>query len=154
MKTHNRPLSPDLPEDIRKYLETVPPLSQEDLAELRAAAGELDSDPAFQAEYLKGLFIEKMFEALEDRHETQSEFARRWGKTRQYVSKLFHESKRVNFTIETLCDMAHQFGLRVDLRVLRPNEVAQMMSCVASERTLISPEARWGEAPPPPSRLQ
>lgn len=137
MKTHSQPLSKDLPGELRTYLNTVAPLGVEDVEELQAAANELDADPAFQADYLKGLFIEKILEALQERHETQSDLARRWGKSRQYVSKLFNESNRVNFTIETLCQMARQVGLRVEIRVVRPSETASAMSCGATEAPLL-----------------
>jgi transcriptional regulator with XRE-family HTH domain len=125
MKRHDTPLSPEIPEDLRAYLENVPAVSPEDVARLAAAAELLDEDPSFQAEFLKSIFVEKMIEALKERGESQSELARRWGKTRQYVSKLFNEDKRVNFTIETMCEMAHQVGLRLDLCVLMPDQTAQ-----------------------------
>ena len=97
MNTANHPLSPDLPADLREYLENVPPVTEQDLAALRKAGEALDRDPAFQADYLKSLFVERMLEALEEVGETQSDLARRWNRSRQYVSKLFHEE---SFDIE------------------------------------------------------
>jgi AraC-like DNA-binding protein len=94
----------------------------EDLAELESAAGELDGDSRFHAEYLKSLFVEQVLEAMAARGESQNQLARRWGKSRQYVSKLFREDKRVNFTIETMTEIVALLGRRLDLRVRLQSE--------------------------------
>jgi transcriptional regulator with XRE-family HTH domain len=106
-----------VPENLRMDSNPVAVLTDEDLARLKAAAAALDSDPEFQADYLKSLFVEKMLEALAERGENQTQLAQRWGKTRQYVSKLFREDKRVNFTIETMSSLAGLLGRRLELQV-------------------------------------
>jgi transcriptional regulator with XRE-family HTH domain len=143
MNTTNHPLSADLPADLREYLAAVPPVTERDLAALRKAAEALDRDPAFQADYLKSLFVERMLEALAELGETQSGLARRWNRSRQYVSKLFREDKKVNFTIETLCELAHLLNRRVAIEVLREDEVAHVMRCVATHRQIEPLEAHW-----------
>jgi transcriptional regulator with XRE-family HTH domain len=143
MNTAKIPLSADLPADIREYLATVPPVTEQDLAALRQAGEALDRDPGFQADYLKSLFVERMLGAMEELGETQSDLARRWNRSRQYVSKLFHEDKKVNFTIETLCELAHLLNRRVAIEVLREDEVAHVMRCVATQREIEPLEARW-----------
>src|SRR4029077_1960435 len=110
MKTN--PSNTHTPEKLREYLNTIPAVADEDLDQLRAAAAELDSDPAFQADYLKSLFVEKMLEAMKERGENQTQLALRWGKSRQYVSKLFNEDRRVNFTLETMSSLAQLLGCR------------------------------------------
>jgi transcriptional regulator with XRE-family HTH domain len=122
MKTQSQPLSSDLPEDLRTHLAAVPAVTADNLEELRDAAKQLDNDPAFQAEYLKSLFVEKLLAALGERNENQNQLALRWGKSRQYVSKLFNEDKRVNFTIETMAELAHLLGRRLEIQVLSPGE--------------------------------
>lgn len=143
MKTTNIPLSPDLPADIREYLATVPPVTEQDLAALRKAGEALDHDPAFQADCLKSLFVERMLEAMEEIGETQSALARRWNHSRQYVSKLFREDKKVNFTIETLCELAHLLNRRIAIEVLREDEVAHVMRCATAQRMIEPLEAHW-----------
>jgi transcriptional regulator with XRE-family HTH domain len=143
MNTPNTPLSADLPADIREYLATVPPVSEQDLAELRKASEALDHDPAFQADFLKSLFVERMLEAMEELGETQSALALRWNCSRQYVSKLFNQDRKVNFTIETLCELAHLLKRRVAIEVLRENEVAHVMRCVPMHREIEPLEAHW-----------
>jgi transcriptional regulator with XRE-family HTH domain len=143
MKTTNIPLSPELPADIREYLATVPPVTEQDLTALRHAGEALDHHPAFQADFLKSLFVERMLEAMEEIGETQSDLARRWNRSRQYVSKLFHEDKKVNFTVETLCELAHLLNRRVAIEVLREDEVAHVVRCMPTRRTIESLEAHW-----------
>jgi plasmid maintenance system antidote protein VapI len=133
----------ELPEDIRAWLETVPTLTKNDLEDLRRAGEALDQDPAFCAELIKGRFVSEMLEAMEETGRTQAEVARAWGKTRQYLNKLLNEDKRVNFTVETLCELAHFLNRRIDLKVLREDEVAHVMRCIPTERTLRCPEAAW-----------
>lgn len=133
----------ELPEDIRAWLETVPRLTKNDLEELRRAGEALDKDPAFRAELIKGRFVSEMLEAMEEAGKTQAEVARVWGKTRQYLSKLLNEDKRVNFTVETLCELAHMLNRHIDLQVLREDEVVHVMRCVTTQREIEPLEAHW-----------
>lgn len=116
------PLPNDLPADLLAYLESVPPATPEMAARVAAANRALEDDPAFQADYLKSLFVENMYAALEERRETKATLAERLGKTRQYIQKLFSEDKRVNFTVDTLCAVAHALGRRVHLHICREHE--------------------------------
>ena len=75
----------------------------------------------------------------------QSELAKRWGKTRQYVSKLFNEDKRINFTIETMCELAHQLNRRLAIQVLEPNQVAYVMRCAVASHSSANPIVEWEE---------
>jgi hypothetical protein len=136
----NHPSNKELPETLRAYLDTIPAVTDEDLDQLRSAAAELDVDPEFQADYLKSLFVEKMLEALEKRGENQTHLAQRWGKSRQYVSKIFREDKRVNFTIETMSALAHQLGCRLELRVIPTNNAASVPAAGPAQKNLRSGE--------------
>ncbi len=124
----NNPLPNDLPADLRAYLESVPPVTAEMTERVAAANRALENDPAFQADFIKTLFVEKMYSALDERKETKATLADRLGKTRQYIQKLFNEDKRVNFTIETLCIVAHALGRRIHLHVCRENEQPMIIS--------------------------
>src|SRR2546421_12527691 len=131
----------ELPQHLKTFLESVPPLTEQDLDELHRAGEQLDQNPSFRADYLKSLFVEKMLEAMSETGANQTEIAKRWGKTRQYVSKLVNEDKRVNFTIETMCEFAHLVGRVFDIQVLRPNEIAHVIRTMATERYVLSPDA-------------
>jgi len=142
------PLSPDIPESLRAYLETIPEVTQEDLAQLRASAASLYDDPAFCADLIKGRFVCEMLEAMEETGKTQSDVARAWGKSRQYLHKLLNEDKRVNFTVDTLCELAHLLNRRIAVMVLRENEYARVMTKAASMPTPLSSEPIWQAFPP------
>ena len=126
-RPHHSPISADIPEVLREELERTPPVTPEMLAELAAANRRLNADPEFQADLLKGLFVEQMLEALEDRGETKAQLAERLGKTRQYIQKLFDEDKRVNFTVDTLCAVAHALGRCVQLHICRAEEAPMIL---------------------------
>ena len=154
MKPKNEnPLSADLPAEIREYLKAVPALSPEELEELRQAGEALDRDPAFRADYLKSLFVEKMLEAMAELGQSQSDLARRWKRSRQYISKLFNEDKRVNFTIETLCNMAHLLNRRVDIQVLREGEECCVVRSAPANRKIEGLESLWAKSISPTRRL-
>lgn len=117
----------DLPADLAALLAETPPLTPEVHTRLERAAAEADQDPQYHANYLKGLFVEELRQALEAKDISQSELARRMGCSRQYLSKLFAEDKRVNFTLDTLCALAHQAGRRVHLLVLPEGEAMHVL---------------------------
>jgi transcriptional regulator with XRE-family HTH domain len=146
MKTKHDSLSPALPADLRDYLETVPPVTAAELAHLQKAGEALDRDPAFQADYLKSRFAERMLEAMLELGETQSDLARRWHRSRQYVSKLFNEDKKVNFTVETLCEVAHLLNRRVDLRVLREDEETHVIRSAPAHRKMEPLASLWAKS--------
>ncbi|MEI6343488.1 MAG: helix-turn-helix domain-containing protein [Verrucomicrobiota bacterium] len=131
MNTKTRALE-GIPAELQEYLGNVPEVSDADRESLRRAIQDLDNDPRFLADVQKGLFVEQMLGALDERGESQSDLAKRLGKSRQYLSKLLNEDKRVNFTIETMCEVAHHLGRRLEILVLRPHEVATVASCLTS----------------------
>jgi len=135
-----------LPESLADLLAATPFLGKQDFQRLEKAGEQLHQDPAWQAEYLKGIFTEKMLEAMEEGHVSQSDLADMWEKSRQYVSKLFREDKRVNFTIETMTEMASLLGRRIELHILKSSESSTVIKCVAStHRVIASPLTAWGE---------
>lgn len=132
MNTSVNPMN-ELSEELRALLARVPKVEDLGLDALAKAAQDLDADPAFRADLIKGIFVERILQALEERNESQSELAKRWGKSRQYLSKLLNEDKRVNFTVETMCEIVHHLGHKLEILVLRPNEVATVQEYPASD---------------------
>jgi len=116
----------DMSPDLRAYLDGVPELTKEDLRELERAAKRLEDDPEFHAEVAQGLFVEQVLQALEERGESQNEFAKRLGKSRQYLSKILNEDRPANFTVETMCRIAHHLGRKLKVLMLRPGETARV----------------------------
>lgn len=143
MKPSSTPLSADIPPELRDYLASVPPVSKLELDELRKAAAELDRDPKFQADYLKGLFVNLILEAMAEQNISASELARRWNRSRQYLHKLLNEDQRVNFTIETMVELALLLDRRVHLQVLRQNEANHVIRCVPRHREIEPLAEQW-----------
>ena len=148
MKHPLPPLSADIPDILREELENTRPVTPEMLASLAKANRELFADPAFCADVLKGLFVEEMLTALDDRNESKAQLAERLGKSRQYIQKLFNEDKRVNFTVDTLCAVAHALGRRVHLHVCKAEEEPMIVSTMRS-RTVTS-QGEWPTRAPAP----
>ena len=121
-------------------------LSKADLDRLAEAAGQLDEDPKFRAEYLKSLLLEQIREAMDAKGISQSEMARRWGKTRQYLSRVLDEDKRVNFTLETLVELSALVGRKVEVNLLDPSEHTHVLRCKVTPRT-VAARGDFGEVP-------
>ena len=52
-----------------------------------------------------------------------------------------------------MSELTHLLGRRLDLQILRPNEVAHVVRSVPTERLLVRPEAAWsGENVPHTAR--
>lgn len=137
----------DLPADLRAYLESVPPVTPEMTERVARANRAAQDDPQFEADLMKMVFVNEMLTALDERKETKATLAERLGKTRQYIQKLFNEDKRVNYTVDTLCAVAHALGRRIHLHVYREHEKFVIIS---RPRTPILINAiSWGRASAP-----
>lgn len=97
-------------------------------AELAAANIQLESESAFLADIQKAKVVVALRGELDSRGESLSSLATRWGKTRQYVSRIFDVNERTNFTIETIVEAADLLGLRVTVQVHRPNQQVVLKS--------------------------
>ena len=137
--------SADLSEELAALLDGTPSVSELDLDRLGKAVQDLDNDPKWKAEFLKGRFVAEISAALEEQAISQTELANAWGKSRQYVSKLLNEDKRVNFTIETMCELAHLVHRSLDLPLLKTNEVSQIFRCVPTMREVLITSASLGD---------
>jgi plasmid maintenance system antidote protein VapI len=111
-------LSPELAE----LLEKTPIWTEEKAKQLEAAALDLDNDPQFMASVLKSKFVNEVYVGMEECGLNKNMLAQKWGKTRQYLSRVLNEGKRVNFTIETMVELANLLGKRVVLNVVGRHE--------------------------------
>lgn len=118
-----------LPADVAELLNRTPAITSALRERLARAAEEADRDPVFHANYLKGLVSQEILQALAERGETQSSLAERLGCTRQYLNKLLSEDRRVNFTLDTICSLAHLTGRRAHLVFVREDEEPHVLRC-------------------------
>jgi len=123
---------PEIPVEIAELLARTPKVTEAMQARLAAAAEELDHDSGFQEDFIKGHFVNSMLEAMGDEGLSQSEVARKWGRSRQYLHKLLNEDKRVNFTVETMVELAMLLKRRLELHVFKECEAAHVLRCVVS----------------------
>jgi len=103
----------------------VTPAQEQQLADSNRA---LDQSPKFSADLQKANVVTALRQALDKRHENQSAFAKRWGKTRQYVSRIFNLDVRTNFTIDTIAEAAQLLGMRVTVKIHRPEQEVMLRS--------------------------
>lgn len=140
MNTKPVPTADDLLADL---MARTPVLTEHDRRELAQAGQALQRDPAFLADYLKGLFVEDVLRALEEDGLTQSDLAVRMGKSRQYISKILNQDRRVNFTLDTLAEFSTALGRPLAMRLLAPNEAMTLLRLVSTAR-VIQPMPAWG----------
>ena len=114
--------SPSLPDDIAALFADARPTTTADLSQLERAAEALLGDPKFVADHAKGLIIEDILRAMEAAGMTRNALAGKIGKSRQYVSKILDEDRRVNFTIDSLAEFSAALGIQLCLRMLPESE--------------------------------
>ena len=115
---------------IEDFLKDVPLTSELDHDGLAQASRELDEDPAFVADYLKGVFVNEVYKAMDEAGLNANQLARKWGKSRQYLSKILNEDARVNFTIETMVELMLQLGRKVELHFPKQGESTMVINCL------------------------
>lgn len=118
-----------LPPEIAALLANTPKTTPATLERLREAGERLENDPAFQADFMKSQYVENVMQAMAEKGISQSELARRWGKSRQYLHKLLNEDKRINFTIETMVELVMLLDRRLEMHILKKDEAAHVLRC-------------------------
>jgi ribosome-binding protein aMBF1 (putative translation factor) len=111
-----------LPDDIAALFANTRQATPKELAALAKAADALRTDPAFLADYSKGLVVEDILRAMEEAGLNRNTLAAKLGKTRQYVGKILDEERRANFTIDTLAELSAALGVKLHVRMLPENE--------------------------------
>ena len=120
----------ELPAELAELFRNSKPVSQDAIDAIAATNRALADDADFMADILKGYFVERVLDGLEETGLNKSQLGKRIGKSRQYVNKILDEDKRVNFTIETMTKIAHAINCRLDIHVLKKNEEAQIFRTV------------------------
>lgn len=124
------------------------PVDELDLESLAKSIRELDNDPSFVSDKLKGAFISEIFNGMHETGINASQLAKKWGKTRQYVSKLLKEDKRVNFTIDTVVEVMMLLDRRVELHFPKKNETTMVLKCLRDEPVRTRDATRKGKVEP------
>jgi len=115
---------------LDELLKDVPLTQDLDLEALAEAGRVLDQDPEYVADYLKGLFVSEIYNAMDEQGINANQLAQRWGKSRQYLSKILNEDRRVNFTIDTIVDLMMQLDRRVELHFPHKRQHTAVIRCV------------------------
>lgn len=115
-------VSPETAEWLEDIFKDVPLTSELDLEEMAKASRDLDNDPKYVADYLKGHFVNDIYNAMHEQGINANQLAKKWGKSRQYLSKILNEDARVNFTIDSMVELMMQLDRRVELHFPHKNE--------------------------------
>mgnify|MGYP005855692417 CR=1 FL=1 len=108
----------DVSPELKALFAKSRPIEELDLKGLAEAFEELDRNPDFVAETCKAAFVEDVLQAVDEAGITKSELARRLGKSRQQIGALLDETKRNNFTIDTMAQISTALGRKLNVRML------------------------------------
>lgn len=114
----------EIPDDLKDLFDACPP-ADEVVRELEANKKDWEREPVFVSEYLKAEFMNGVWEALERQGLSQSELAERVGWSRQYASRML--KSQMNLTIDTMAKLACALGLRLEIKLHRPDEHLEMV---------------------------
>lgn len=116
--------------DIEKMFAGAKPLTEADLKSFGEKNREIMEHPSFKAGVLKDQFVHAVLAALGAEGINQSELAKRCGKSRQALSKQLDTNKPGNFTVDTMVDLMHYLGRRVELHYPREGEETMVIHCL------------------------
>lgn len=120
----------ELNQDIEKLFAGAKPLTQAELKSFAEKNREIMERPLFKAGVLKDQFVHAVLEALGAEGINQSELAKRCGKSRQALSKQLDTEKPGNFTIDSMVELMHYLGRRVELHYPREGEETVVIHCL------------------------
>lgn len=101
--------------DLLSLVEGTRPITTAGRAAYAAKVRALQDDLEYHIIDLRGSFISQVYESMSELSINQNELAERWGKSRQYLSHLLSESKRTNFTLETIASLMWTLGRKTEL---------------------------------------
>lgn len=98
--------------------------------ELRDAIEGFQNDPEFVAGLLTGQVVNDIYRALKETKISQSELARRSGKSKQAISRILLEKE--NLTLETVAAISCALGWKPLLHILPQDEWIELSSTLAA----------------------
>lgn len=87
---------------------------------------DLDRNPEFVADFMKGMLIEDILKAMEENDISKTQLAERLGKSRQYVTRILNET--ANFTLKSIAEITCALDMQVQTRIYRQDEVLNISS--------------------------
>jgi hypothetical protein len=138
MKTEFEIPDDALSDELKALFAQYQPLTPEEEEELAEANRKIQADPQFQADLQKALVVDHMLEGMERKGLNKKRLAERWGKSRQYVGRILNEDERVNFTLETMCEMLSLVGKRMRMVIEDAEGQAAGMNNVRSRELQVS----------------
>ena len=123
--------------DLKAWLETVPDLDTvlDELDHLDVP--DIENDPEFQADLLKGAVTEGILRAMEEKEVNRNQLSKLMGKSRQYVGHSLNEN--ANFTLKRLAEFAVALGRKVAIVFHQKDEVVK----VCRDESKWKPERQW-----------
>lgn len=103
-------------DELQALIGGTSPLNMADIERHINEGKPLDRDPAYTAISLRSDVVSQIYDGLEELKISPSELARRWGKSRQYLSDILKEDKPRNFTIDTIVEIMDLLGRKVEMR--------------------------------------
>ena len=118
MKTEIEIPDEALSDELKALFDGTPALTVEKEKELAEAVRTAQHDPVFQAELMKARVVEAVLAEMEARQMNRNQLAKMWNKSRQYVGRILDENRKANFTLETISELLHLVGKRVEIKIL------------------------------------
>ncbi len=120
--------------DLQQWLDETP--SYEDtLKEIdKLEPLDLENDPEFVADFMKGQITEDILQAMEEEGINKNQLADRLGKSRQYVSRILNET--TNFTFETVAEIAVALNRKIEARIIDKKKYCLISSVYIKEDEL------------------
>jgi transcriptional regulator with XRE-family HTH domain len=125
----------EIPDELKDLFEDCPPVD-EVLREWQPLEKiDWERDPIFVSEYLKAEFMNDVWASLEQQGLSQSDLAERMGWSRQYASRVL--KSQMNLTIETMAKLACALGLRLSIKLHRPDERMEIVPVTRRKKNVV-----------------
>lgn len=95
---------------------------------------DLENDPEFVADYMKGQITEDILLAMEEKGINKSQLAERMGKSRQYIGRILNET--ANFTFETIAKIACALDRKIEARIIDKKKYLLLSSVYIKQEEL------------------
>jgi len=116
--------------ELQKILDNTP-TTEEVLKEIdKLEFPNLENDPEFVSDYLKGQITEDILAAMEENGMNKNQLSKKLGKSRQYVNRILNET--ANFTLDTLAKFACALNCKIEARII--NKDKSLISSLAYKK--------------------
>lgn len=153
----------ELNREIDKLFASAQPLTEAELQSFGQKNREIMERPSFKAGVIKDQFVHAVLAAIDAAGINQNELAKRCGKSRQALSKQLDTEKPGNFSIDTMVELMHHLGRRVELHYPRNSEETMVIHCLKEKpvpsawdrpEKRVAPVARRFDAPKKPTHVK